>query len=85
VKDWILADTTNHVYWQKTRHHGYGYDNKEIFEEFFTDKVEEAALLTWEEAVQVVYRIFDNHYVLGGYVKNVNPLCFEILNRHEDT
>lgn len=68
-KDYVLRDYKNDYYWVKNKHFGYNWQNKEVLEATFTDKLEEATQVTWEEVRDIIEKFEDGTLIAGGRFK----------------
>lgn len=77
-KKHLIFDPTNKVFWKSNHHYGYGFNNKAVFETRFTDKLDEATLMTKKDAEDVLKNFSEYEFVLGGYCKTVDAMALEV-------
>lgn len=77
-KKHLIFDPTNKVFWKSNHHYGYGFNNKAVFETRFTDKLNDATLMTKREAKEVLKNFSEFDFVLGGQVKPVDAMALEV-------
>ena len=66
---YFIHDTKNNLYWEKNIHYGFNFQNQEVFEARFVDKLEDAMGLTWEEAGEVMASFLTQDHIFGGRFK----------------
>lgn len=67
--DYALFDFKNNYYWVKNRPYGYNWQNETVLMAEFTDKMEEATLMTWQEVRDMIAKFESGHIVMGGRFK----------------
>jgi len=77
-KHWIIFDPTNKVFWEENFHYGYGFNNREVFEARFTDKLNEATLMSKKDAKKVLEKFREYDCVFGGSIKTVDLAALEV-------
>ncbi len=76
----VIWDHKNNLYWQKNIPYGYNYQNKAVFEARFTDNLEEATALPFEEISKVMSRFRDESFVMGGRFK-AETNCLKVKHK----
>src|SRR5215472_5843536 len=66
---YVLWDSKNNYYWQKNIHFGYNFQNKEVLEARFTDKIKEATLVDWDEIPEIIDGMLAGTIIMGGAFK----------------
>ena len=78
TKKYLIYDRTNKIFWKSNIPYGYGTNNKPVFETRFTEKLNDATLMTRADAKKILQKFGDYEFVVGGYCRKVDGSAIEI-------
>jgi hypothetical protein len=70
MNNYIIYNQNSMIFWQKTKHYGFNFQNQQVIEAVCTEDLDQATLLSEKEAKHILHDLLHKDVVMSGKISS---------------